>query len=180
MAGPVTVVPPTAALAVADRLPHRQLRPLAPAQCRAERAKARSLKEKFKGASREQMASAAAAPGGGFTGSPGGSAYRGAPTGAASSPSGSSYCSPASAASEPRLGAQGNAGAGLRFDGEARPKGRVALPADDGSGGSEERRMHRARSSPGKVGGGSEVEWGMGREQSWEQEHLCCCPGHAL
>lgn len=117
---------------------------------RSERAKARSLKDKFKGVSREQMASAAAAggsPGGAYGGSSSGYSASGAP--AASSPGGSSYYSPASAASEPRLGAQDG------FEGATRPKGRQVLPAGERGWESdeEEQGMYSARSSPGKVGG---------------------------
>ncbi|PRW59868.1 ENTH-domain-containing [Chlorella sorokiniana] len=115
---------------------------------RAERAKARSLKDKFKGVSREQMASAAAgsSPGGSYSGG-----YSGSRAPATSSPGGSSYYSPASAPSEPRLGAQDDYGASTHFEGMARPKGRQALPAGErGRESDEERDMHSARSSPGK------------------------------
>lgn len=93
------------------------------------------------------MASAATAggsPGGAYGGFSGGYSPSGAPP--TSSPGGSSYYSPASAVSEPRLGAQ---------DGfAARPKGRQALPAGERGWESEEEEqgMHSARSSPGKVG----------------------------
>ncbi len=118
---------------------------------RAERAKARSLKDKFKGVSREQMAaSAGGSPGGAYAGRAG-SGFSGAP--ATSSPGGSSYYSPASAASEPRLGGMEDFGASTHFEGMARPKGRQALPAGERGGESEEERdMHSARASPGKVG----------------------------
>lgn len=113
---------------------------------RSERAKARSLKDKFKGVSREQMASVAAggSPGGGYGGFSSGPAT--------SSPGGSSYYSPASARSEPRLGALDDSGAGSQHEGMGRPKGRQALPAGERVESEEESGMYSARSSPGKVG----------------------------
>ena len=106
------------------------------------------------------------APAGAFAGSPGGGAYGGAPAGGASSPGGSSYYSPASAASEARPG--GSPG----WEGEARPKGQLALPARDRSGGSDVREMHSARSSPGTVGGAAGGH-GRGRERCFWMGGCC-------
>lgn len=107
-------------------------RPAARALCRlpppltrrAERAKAKALKDKFKGATREDMAAAA-------------------PPGAGTSWAGGAQPSPSAGSASSARGAHDDAGAAARFGqlglvGSPRPAGRVALPAQDVGEGEDE------------------------------------------